>query len=188
MIHCTAEGRDHIGGCALIGNAIVIGGIPLPSDAPLFLAFIAVHIAAGLACVISGAFAMLSPKQAGRHPKLGTVYYWALVVVSVTMTALSISRWSEDYHLFILGALSFLAATVGRMARRRLWPSWPRLHMTGMGVSYILLITAFYVDNGKNLPLWRELPQAAFWLVPAAIGAPIPLNALLRHPLVRRWA
>jgi hypothetical protein len=186
MIHCAAESRDHTGGCALIGNPIVIGGIPLPSDAPMFLAMIAAHIAAGLVCVISGVVAILSPKQAGRHPRSGTIYYWTLGIVSVTMTALSISRWSEDYHLFILGALSFLAATVGRMARRRLWPSWPRLHMTGMGASYILLITAFYVDNGKNLPLWRELPQAAFWLLPAAIGVPTLLNALLRHPLVRR--
>jgi hypothetical protein len=170
----------------LIGNSIVIGGIPLPSDAPLFLAFIAVHIAAGSVCVISGLAAMLSPKQAGRHPKLGTVYFWALAIVCLTMTALSIFRWAEDYHLFILGVLSFLAATMGRMVRRRLWSSWPRLHMSGMGISYILLITAFYVDNGENLPLWRELPHAVFWLLPTAIGAPILLNALLRHPLVRR--
>jgi hypothetical protein len=42
-----------------------------------------------------------------------------------------------------------------------------------MGSSYILLLTAFYVDNGKNLPVWRELPQIAFWLVPGAIAFPI---------------
>ena len=36
-----------------------------------------------------------------------------------------------------------------------------------MGASYIFMLTAFYVDNGKNLPLWRELPQIAFWLDPA---------------------
>jgi hypothetical protein len=58
--------------------------------------------------------------------------------------------------------------------------------MSGMGISYILLLTAFYVDNGKSLPVWRELPALAFWLLPAAIGAPILINALLRHPLVRR--
>jgi hypothetical protein len=169
----------------LIGNPIAIGGIPLPSDAPLFLAFIALHVAAGLVCVISGVVAMLSQKRAGRHPRFGTIYYWALVLVFITMTALSLARWAEDYQLFVLGALSFIAATAGRMARRRLWPSWARLHMTGMGASYILLLTAFYVDNGKNLPLWRELPHIAFWLLPGAIGAPILLNAFLRHPLVR---
>jgi hypothetical protein len=61
---------------------------------------------------------------------------------------------------------------------------WPRLHLTGMGASYILMLTAFYVDNGKNLPLWRELPQIAFWILPSAIGVPLILYALLRHPLV----
>jgi hypothetical protein len=57
--------------------------------------------------------------------------------------------------------------------------------MTGMGASYILMITAFYVDNGPNLPLWRELPPIAFWILPTLVGTPILLNALLRHPLAR---
>ena len=169
----------------VIGNPIIIGGIPLPSDTPLFLAFVALHIAAGLTAIIAGAVAMLSKKQPGRHPLAGTIYYWALAVVFVTMSELAFLRWSEDYHLFILGLLSFLAATIGRTARQRLWPSWPRIHMTGMGASYILLVTAFYVDNGPNLPLWRELPSLAFWILPTLIGAPVLINALLRHPLVK---
>jgi hypothetical protein len=171
---------------ALTGNPIIIGGIPLPSDAPLFLSLVAVHVVAGLTCVMAGVVAMLSRKQRGRHPLAGTIYYWALATVFVTMSVLSISRWAEDYHLFALGALSFVAATIGRTARRRLWPAWARVHMTGMGASYILLITAFYVDNGPNLPLWRELPQIAFWILPSLVGAPILLNAFFRHPLVRR--
>jgi hypothetical protein len=134
----------------MIGNPTTIAGIPLPSDAPLFLAFIAVHLAAGLTAVVAGASAMLSRKQPGRHPQAGTVYYWALAVVFVKMSVLALSRWSEDYHLFILGLLSFVAATIGRTARRKLWPSWPRIHMTGMAASYILMITAFYVDTGQT--------------------------------------
>jgi hypothetical protein len=59
-----------------------------------------------------------------------------------------------------------------------------QLHLTGMGSSYIFMLTAFYVDNGKNLPLWRELPQIAFWLLPSAVGVPLILYALIRHPLV----
>ena len=58
--------------------------------------------------------------------------------------------------------------------------------MTGMAASYILLLTAFYVDNGRNLPLWRLLPQWAFWVLPSAVGLPILANAFWRHPLVRR--
>lgn len=170
----------------MIGNPTTIGGIPLPSDTALFLAFIALHTAAGLTAVIVGAVAMLSRKQPGRHPLAGTIYYWALAVVFATMSVLAISRWNQDYHLFILGLLSFVAATIGRTARRRVWPSWPRIHMTGMGASYILLLTAFYVDNGPNLPLWRQLPPLAFWFLPTLIGAPILANALLWHPLVKR--
>ena len=169
----------------MTGNPIIIGSIPLPSDAPLFLAFIAVHLAAGLIAEIAGVFAMLSRKQAGRHPQAGTIYYWALAIVFATMSVLALSRWSEDYHLFILGLLAFIAATIGRTARRRLWSSWPRIHMSGMAASYILMTTAFYVDNGPNLPLWRELPPIAFWILPALIGAPILLNAFFRHPLAK---
>jgi len=83
----------------LVGNPVVIGGIPLPSDAPLFLAFVGLHVAAGLVCVIAGVIAMLSRKQHGRHPQAGTIYYRALAVVFITMTVLSISRWADDYHL-----------------------------------------------------------------------------------------
>jgi hypothetical protein len=55
-----------------------------------------------------------------------------------------------------------------------------------MGTSYVLLLTAFYVDNGKNLPLWQELPQWMFWVLPSAIGGPIIMYTLLRHPLLRQ--
>jgi hypothetical protein len=53
-----------------------------------------------------------------------------------------------------------------------------------MGASYILMLTAFYVDNGPNLPLWRELPYLAFWVLPGAIGPLLILYALYRHPVV----
>ena len=54
-----------------------------------------------------------------------------------------------------------------------------------MGLSYVLLLIAFYVDNGKNLPLWKDLPSVVYWLLPSAIGIPLIIWALLRHPLAR---
>jgi hypothetical protein len=116
----------------------------------------------------------------------GTLYYWSLALVFVSTSALSVMRWPADTHLFVLGVLSFLAATVGRTARRGRWHGWLKLHITGMGLSYILLLTAFYVDNGANLPLWRALPSLAYWVAPSVIGFPILVRALLRHPLVLR--
>lgn len=166
-------------------DTTVVLGIPIPSTSPTFLAVVAFHVLVGVVCVVAGAVAMLSAKRSGRHPTFGTIYYWGLVMVFVSATSLSVVRWAEDYHLFILGLLALIAASLGRSARRRRWPGWVRLHITGMGVSYILLLTAFYVDNGKSLPLWRELPPIAYWLLPAAVGLPLIAYALIRHPLAR---
>jgi hypothetical protein len=134
----------------LTGNPIIIEGIPLPSDAPLFLSLVALHVAAGLTCVIAGVVAMLSRKQRGRHPLAGTIYYWAIATVFVTMSVLSISRGVEDYYLFALGALSFVAATIGRTARRRLRPAWARVHMTGMGAATTSAVTTTEARRGRR--------------------------------------
>ncbi len=166
-------------------DTTAILGIVVPSTDPVFLTVVGFHVLAGLVCVVTGAVAMLSVKRPGRHPSFGTIYFWFLLAVFASATALSVVRWAEDYHLFILGALAFAAASLGRLARRQRWRGWVRLHILGMGLSYILLLTAFYVDNGPNLPLWRELPHWAFWVLPGAIGIPIIARALLWHPLVR---
>ena len=163
-----------------------IAGIEIPFADPAFLAVIGIHILLGLTCTVTGVVAMLSKKREGCHPRYGTIYYWCLTGVFLTATGLAAVRWAEDYHLFILGALSFAAAYLGRQARRRGWRNWARLHITGMGASYILLLTAFYVDNGKSLPLWKELPTVAYWLLPAAIAIPLIVRTLLWHPLARR--
>lgn len=170
-----------------MGDAITeIAGIEIPSANPVFLTVVGVHILLGLACVISGAIAMLSAKRAGRHPLNGTIYFWCLAGVFLTATSLAAVRWAHDYHLFVLGALSFSAACLGRQARRQRWRHWVRLHVTGMGASYILLLIAFYVDNGKSLPLWKQLPPMAYWLLPLVIGIPLIVRALLWHPLLRQ--
>jgi uncharacterized membrane protein len=169
----------------MAGKATIIAGIVIPSDSPSFLTFVGLHVLVALACVITGVVAMLSNKRPGQHPMFGTIYYWCLSAVFASATVLSAIRWADDYHLFILGMLSFAAATVGRTARRRRWRNWARLHITGMGTSYILLLVAFYVDNGKNLPLWKELPPIAYWLIPTMLGVPLVVRALLRHPLAQ---
>jgi hypothetical protein len=50
----------------------------------------------------------------------------------VTASALAAIRWAEDFHLFLLGTLAFTAAYLGRMARRKRWSNWVKLHITGM--------------------------------------------------------
>jgi hypothetical protein len=53
-----------------------------------------------------------------------------------------------------------------------------------MASSYIVMLTAFYVDNGRNLPIWRDLPHIAYWIVPSAIGLPLAAYYLFRLPRI----
>lgn len=163
------------------GGLTNLFGLPVPSRDPMFLAIVGVHILFGLAAVLSGAVAMLSPKGGSRHINSGTLYFWSLAGVTLTMSALALLRWAEDYHLFGLGALAFASAIAGRRFIRK---KRPGLHLAGMGASYILMLTAFYVDNGKNLPVWRDLPAIAYWIVPGAIGVPLMAYYLWRLPKI----
>lgn len=157
----------------------------IPPGSTTFHLLLAVHIAAALTCVATGAIAALSPKRPGRHPRLGTLYYRSLWVVVASAAWLAALRWPQDAYLLALGTLSLAAATLGRTARRRRWQwrrwRWIGLHLAGMSASYILLLTAFYVDNGKHLPVWRTLPHQTYWLLPSAIGLPLIARALARH-------
>jgi len=164
---------------------ITILGIPIPSSSALFLTLVAIHVLAGIVCVLAGILAMLLRKGRGGHATAGSVYFSSLALVFITMTALAAMRWPHDNQLFTLGLLSIVSATIGRTAQRRAWPPRLRIHIASMGLSYILMLTAFYVDNGPHLPLWRSLPPLAFWLGPSLVGLPIILWALLRHPLAR---
>ena len=159
-------------------NASHILGTQVGSTAPVFLAFLAVHVAAGLAAVIAGAIAALTIKGSPRHKRAGRYFYLAITVVFITATILTIMRWRQDYHLFIIGAIAFTAASIGYQHRRRHRPG-DAGHIIGMGTGYVAMLTAFYVDNGPHLPLWDRLPPITFWFLPAAIGTPIITRAVL---------
>jgi hypothetical protein len=153
-------------------------GAPVPL---VFGLVLLVHIPAGLTGVVTGAVALLSRKQPGRHPALGEVYFWALMVVFGTATILAAMRWAESAYLFVLGAIAVGFASVGYGARKGRWPGWLTIHMVGMSLSYIVLLTAFYVDNGPRLPLWNRLPTIAFWVGPSVIGLPLLARTLVHH-------
>lgn len=166
------------------GETTIVAGIEIPSTDPFFLVVVlGVHIPLGLSCVAIGAIAMLSRKRRGRHSRFGTTYFWFLLALLASATILSLMRWTENCHLLVLGASSFICAWIGRTALRHRWSSWVRLHISGMGLSYILMLVAFYVDNGMQLPLWKDLPHFMYWLIPLAVGIPLIVRALLWPPL-----
>jgi hypothetical protein len=154
-------------------------GDQVGSTAPVFLAILAAHVIAGLTAVVTGATAALTRKGSPRHIKAGRWYYLAICVVFATATGLAAMRWAQDYYLFIIGAVAFVAATGGYLHRRLRRPG-DAGHITGMGIAYTAMLTAFYVDNGPHLPLWDRLPALSFWFLPSVIAAPIMIRALRR--------
>jgi hypothetical protein len=141
------------------------------------------HLAACRGAAVSQS-ARVARKGSPRHIRAGRWFYRAISVVLATATALSIMRWRQDYHLFIIGAVAFSAATLGYQHRRRHRPG-DSGHIIGMGIGYTAMLTAFYVDNGPNLPLWDRLPVLAFWLLPSAIAAPLIARAVIRARRLR---
>lgn len=141
---------------------------------------IVAHIGAGLTAVVAGAVAMLSPKRPHRHPRAGRVYLVALTTLFVSACVIALAR-PHTLFLLIPGTAALAAAGTGFAARRIRWRHWLPHHIIAMGSSYILALTAFYVDNGPRLPVWRLLPPVSFWFLPAAVGLPLLAWALWRH-------
>jgi carbon starvation protein CstA len=172
----TAQRRS--GGVSLMITASRILGDQVGSTTPVFLAFLSIHVVAGLTAVMSGAIAAVTRKGSSRHVRAGRLFYRAITIVFITAMALAIMRWRQDYHLFIIGMVAFTAATIGYLHRRRHRPG-DTGHIVGMGTGYVAMLTAFYVDNGPHLPLWDRLPPLTFWFLPGIIGAPIIARAVI---------
>src|SRR5436190_6643709 len=123
---------------ALVLGVDILGvdilGIGVPDDRPVFLAALAVHVAAGLTCVVAGALAATARKRPGRHPRAGTVYLCGLAVVFATATVLAVLRWSHDGHLFLIGCVAFGLGAAGWWVRRhrvQRWLLWHGMAMPG---------------------------------------------------------
>jgi hypothetical protein len=156
-------------------------GLDIPNEGPLFAAVLLLHILAGLTCVVSGTLAATARKRPGRHPRAGRVYLVGIGVIVVTATTMAIVRWEHSAYLL---ALAIVLAALGSLGWRfRPSGGRPRVawHAVGMGGSFIVLLTGFYVDNGAQLPLWDQLHPLAYWVIPAAVGIPLIVIALRRY-------
>jgi hypothetical protein len=161
--------------------AIDVAGFHVPDAGPVFLTALALHIAAGMTCVVAGLVATIADKRPGRHPRAGTVYLYGIGVVFVTATVMAVLRWRQDWHLFAIATVAAGLAAFGWRARRRRRHRWIARHGSAMAGSYIALFTGFYVDNGPQLPIWDRLPHLLYWLLPAALGVPLTWWALVRN-------
>ena len=160
-------------------------GIPIPSTDKIFIAFVIVHILISLVAVVTGVLAMFAEKTSVRHRRNGSIYFWSISFSFVTVLILSMMRWPHNIHLLTIGTFTFCLTYLGRTMAKSKLNDWTRLHTICMGLSYVLLLTGFYVDNGKNLPFWSMFPEWFFYLFPSLVGIPVILKVLTSHPLTR---
>lgn len=164
-------------------NTTDLFGIPVPSTDKIFLTFVVLHILISLVSVVSGLVAMLMRKGSGKHNTYGKIYFWSMISAFVTVVILSVMRWPHNTHLLLIGCLAVAFTFTGYRHAKAKSKNWTRLHTICMGSSYILLLTGFYVDNGKHLPFWNQFPDLFFYMFPSMAGIPIILYALFNHPL-----
>lgn len=163
---------------------MAVFGIPLSFFLPLII-----HAWAGLATGITGIGAFRAPKRRGRHHWWGKSYLWSYTLVFLTATILSIQRWEADAYLFFLALVGYSCALTGYGARRFRQQSWVRCilgqgwivgHIVGVIGSYMILWTAFYVDNAHLIPGLNRFPTLTFWVLPILIGLPFLVVSLSR--------
>ena len=162
----------------------MIDGFPLSFFLPLV-----VHVVAALTTGVTGVMTFSRPKRSVRHPRWGVRYLWAYTVVFLTATILSAQRWEADASLFFLAltGYGFVLADYGaRRFRKAPWlmrvlgKQWIVAHIIGMIGSYVVLWTAFYVDNAHLFPGVKELPTLTFWVLPTMIALPFLVVSLSR--------
>ena len=155
-------------------------GLDVASTSVLFLAILTVHVAAAFVAIFSGIVAMVAHKGPGRHSRAGRWYLFGILVVFATACVLAAFRWPADLPLVLVGGIGAASAVYG-FAFRRLHRQGDIPHILAMGISYIAMLTAFYVDNGPHLPVWNLLPPPAFWVIPSIVGAPILTLAIWKR-------
>src|SRR5215472_6325309 len=162
----------------------MIDGFPLAFFLPLV-----VHALAGLTTGVTGVLAFRAPKRRGRHHQWGKTYLWAYTVVFLTAIILSVQRLPADTYLLVLATLGYGLALSGYAARRfwqepivrrMLGKQWVVVHIIGVIGSYVVLWTAFYVDNAHLIPGLKELPTLTFWVLPTLIAIPFLVVSLSR--------
>jgi hypothetical protein len=162
----------------------MIDGLPLSFFLPLV-----VHSPAGLTTGVTGVVAFSMPKHPGRHDRWGIRHVRAYTVAFLTANILSVQRWEADAYLFVLATIGYgfaLGDYAARrfqgepMVRRLAGKQWVVAHLVGVIGSYVVLWTAFFVDNAHLIPGLNELPSLTFWVLPTMIALPFLVLSLSR--------
>lgn len=75
--------------------------------------FLYLHIAAGFTALATGLVSMFSAKGQVVHNKSGLIYLWAMIIVAITSTIISIRSTPINLFLLVTGIFSFYLVFTG---------------------------------------------------------------------------
>ncbi len=140
-----------------------------------------IHALSATLALVAGGLLLVADKRWRFHGRLGGLYHWTMVVVTISALVMSAMRGRAVIFTYLTPP-SYAAALVGYLSARRRWRGWLRWHITGQSASYIALITGFLIQAAP-----RVMPADAFAAHRTVIVWTLLLApALAAQPLIAR--
>lgn len=127
---------------------------------------ISIHILAGILGLLLGVGALSMTKRKGWHTRLGMIYHFCFVVITISASLLAFLNWERLWWFFPIAIFSYLFALLGFISAKLKFKNWLRLHLAGQCGSFIAMCTAVAVVNFGSTSVLA-------WFIPTLIGTPI---------------
>lgn len=131
-------------------------------------ALLAVHVAAGVVGLLLGPVALAV--SATRRTPLAVAYHAAVVVVTVTATALVALSPARLWWLLPVAVATQAAAVGAVVVLRRRRPGWTTWYAHLIGGTYIALVTGLLIGTWGDVVAWALPAVAAQPLIQVAKG------------------
>ena len=115
----------------------------------IFQFFLYVHIAAGSTALLTGLIALWVKKRRGVHSKIGLVFHYAMIVVSISAFVMAVLHL--NYFLFVVAVFSFYLTFTGDRSilfmRNLAQPNYLDQSVMVLSGVLMLLITAKFLST-----------------------------------------
>lgn len=114
--------------------------------------FLSLHIAAGFTALLVGLVAIIAPKGQALHHKSGLVYFWAMVVVSLSSTVISLRSDPVNLFLLVTGIFSFYLIFTGYRATivKNKAPKFVDKLVTAVMLCTAIAMMSLAINDGLN--------------------------------------